>query len=61
MAVLVRGGSRYAFRLRACGVSELLWSEWRFRFISGAMMIVMLAIGMPGPRTRDLAWEDISR
>ncbi|MFM0078524.1 MFS transporter [Paraburkholderia sediminicola] len=32
-----------------------------FVFISGAMMIVMLAIGTLGPKTRDVALEDISR
>lgn len=31
-----------------------------FVFISGAMLTVMLAIGLFGPRTRDLALEDIS-
>src|SRR5476649_2123456 len=32
-----------------------------FIFISGAMIVVMIAIGVFGPRTRDVALEDISR
>jgi putative MFS transporter len=32
-----------------------------FVFISGAMLIVICAIGLLGPRTRDVALENISR
>lgn len=32
-----------------------------FVFISGAMAIVMVAIGVLGPKTRDVALEDISK
>jgi putative MFS transporter len=32
-----------------------------FVFISGAMAVVMLAIGTLGPKTRDVALEDISK
>jgi putative MFS transporter len=32
-----------------------------FVFISGAMAIVMAAIGLLGPKTRDVALEDISK
>jgi putative MFS transporter len=32
-----------------------------FVFISGAMAIVMVAIGMLGPKTRGVALEDISQ
>jgi putative MFS transporter len=32
-----------------------------FAFISSAMVIVMLAIGTLGPKTRDVALEDISK
>jgi MFS transporter, putative metabolite:H+ symporter len=32
-----------------------------FVFIAGAMLIVMAAIGLLGPPTRDLALEEISR
>jgi putative MFS transporter len=32
-----------------------------FLFIALAMMIVMMAIGFMGPRTRDLALEEISQ
>jgi putative MFS transporter len=32
-----------------------------FVFISAAMVVVMVAIGTLGPRTRDVALEDISR
>jgi putative MFS transporter len=32
-----------------------------FVFISGAMVVVMLAIGTLGPKTRDVALEDISK
>jgi putative MFS transporter len=31
-----------------------------FVFIAGAMMIVMAAIGLMGPKTRDVALEKIS-
>ena len=31
-----------------------------FAFIAGSMVIVMLAIGLMGPRTRDLSLEEIS-
>lgn len=32
-----------------------------FVFIAGAMIIVICAIGLLGPRTRDVALEDISK
>jgi MFS transporter, putative metabolite:H+ symporter len=48
-----------AFLIAAClkhfGVNGV------FVFISGAMLIVILAIAMLGPRTRDIALEDISK
>ncbi len=37
-----------------------VWSEWRARIHLSAMVIVMLAIGTLGPKTRDVALEDIS-
>jgi len=44
-----------AWCLREFGVSGV------FVFISAAMVIVIAAIGLLGPRTRDVALEDISR
>ena len=48
-----------AFLIAAClkhfGVNGV------FVFISGAMLIVILAIATLGPRTRDIALEDISK
>ncbi|WP_144110333.1 MFS transporter [Paraburkholderia sp. BCC1886] len=44
-----------AFVLREFGVAGV------FTFIAGAMCVVMLVIGLMGPRTKGIALEDISR
>ncbi|MGF6756687.1 MFS transporter [Paraburkholderia sp. GAS42] len=48
-----------AFLIAAC--LRLFGVNGVFVFISGAMLIVILAIATLGPRTRDVALEDISR
>ena len=40
---------------------ELFGTTGVFVFIAAAMLIVMAAIGLMGPRTRNLALEEISR
>jgi len=42
------------------GVLKEFGSTGVFVFIAGAMMIVMAAIGLMGPKTRDVALEKIS-
>jgi MFS transporter, putative metabolite:H+ symporter len=43
------------------GVLKEFGTTGVFVFIAGAMLIVMAAIGLMGPRTRDIALEEISR
>ena len=42
------------------GVLKEFGTTGVFVFIAGAMVVVMLAIGLMGPKTRDLALEQIS-
>jgi MFS transporter, putative metabolite:H+ symporter len=42
------------------GVLKAFGTTGVFMFIAGAMVVVMLAIGLMGPKTRDLALEQIS-
>ena len=42
------------------GVLKEFGTTGVFVFIAGAMLIVMLAIGLMGPKTRDVALEKIS-
>src|SRR5476649_1265136 len=42
------------------GVLKAFGTTGVFMFIAGAMAVVMLAIGLMGPKTRDLALEQIS-
>ena len=43
------------------GVLKAFGTTGVFMFIAGAMVIVMLAIGLMGPRTKGLELEKISR
>jgi putative MFS transporter len=43
------------------GVLKQFGTTGVFVFIAAAMMIVMAAIGLMGPRTRDMALESISQ
>jgi MFS transporter, putative metabolite:H+ symporter len=43
------------------GVLKSFGTTGVFVFIAGAMLIVMIAIGLMGPKTRDIALEQISR